>query len=86
MNQNDEEIHACYEYVFDLELPTDFVPKNNDGEVKEFQLFTTDEVLDVIKDPNRNCGSNLVALDFLIRKGIVHYGIGVLLLIYFNTN
>lgn len=29
------------EFVYDLELPLDFVPKNNDGEVDTFQLLST---------------------------------------------
>ena len=32
------------EFVFDLELPIDFVPKNNDGEVDEFTLVKASEV------------------------------------------
>lgn len=27
------------EFVFDLELPCDFIPKNNDGEVEMFELL-----------------------------------------------
>jgi len=27
------------EYVYDLELPLDFVPANQDGEVSEFHLY-----------------------------------------------
>lgn len=27
------------EFVFDLELPLDFIPKNNDGEVETFELL-----------------------------------------------
>lgn len=32
------------EFVFDLELPTDFIPANADGEVEDFQLLSIDEV------------------------------------------
>ena len=32
------------EFVFDLELPIDFVPKNNDGEVDEFTLVKASDV------------------------------------------
>ena len=32
------------EFVFDLELPSEFTPKNNDGEVDEFALVPADEV------------------------------------------
>ena len=33
------------EFVFDLELPVDFVPSNNDGEVDGFELIPYDKVL-----------------------------------------
>ena len=32
------------EFVFDLELPVDFVPGNNDGEVDGFELIPRDKV------------------------------------------
>ena len=32
------------EFVFDLELPLNFTPKNNDGEVDEFALVQADKV------------------------------------------
>ena len=32
------------EFVFDLELPIDFKPKNNDGEVDEFVLEKASDV------------------------------------------
>ena len=32
------------EFVFDLELPIDFKPENNDGEVDEFTLVKAAEV------------------------------------------
>ncbi|KAL4718828.1 hypothetical protein ACJJTC_006768 [Scirpophaga incertulas] len=31
------------EYVYDLELPLDFVPQNADGEVESFELLTAEE-------------------------------------------
>ena len=32
------------QYLFDIELPNDFVPKNADGEMQNFQLLSIDEV------------------------------------------
>src|SRR5436853_7216645 len=32
------------QYVYDLELPSDVVPKPNDNEVQEFYLWTVEEV------------------------------------------
>ena len=59
------------EYVFDLELPSTFVPKNNDGEVDDFNLVSAREVLYMICDPSFKTTSCPVALDFLVRRGIV---------------
>jgi 8-oxo-dGTP pyrophosphatase MutT (NUDIX family) len=64
-------------FCYDLELPQDFVPEPQDGEVAEFFLMTLQEVAAAVaagtpapedtgayKD---NC--NLVVIDFLIRHG-----------------
>jgi len=59
------------EYVFDLELPSTFVPKNNDGEVDDFTLVSAREVLYMICDPSFKTTSCPVALDFLVRRGVV---------------
>jgi len=59
-------------YCYDLELPEDFVPKCNDGEVEEFYLMDIEEVADIVKnsdDFKLNC--NLVIIDFLIRHGYI---------------
>ena len=31
-------------FIYDLELPRDFVPRPHDGEVEEFQLWTVEKV------------------------------------------
>lgn len=59
-------------YVFDLELPPDFVPVNHDGEIAEFQLWPIDRVLETVRDTENfkfNCA--LVVIDFLIRHGLI---------------
>ncbi|XP_033647464.1 nudix hydrolase 20, chloroplastic-like isoform X1 [Asterias rubens] len=57
------------QFVYDLELPVDFVPEINDDEVLEFYLWTIEEVKAKIatKEFKPNCA--LIILDFLIRKG-----------------
>jgi len=60
------------EFVFDIELPIEFVPKNNDGEVDEFKLVPATELVRQICDSNMKTTSCPVTLDFLIRKGIVN--------------
>ncbi|MEW8626119.1 MAG: DUF4743 domain-containing protein [Candidatus Thiodiazotropha sp.] len=60
-------------YCYDLELPTDFVPYNSDGEVAEFMLLPIEEVAERVAnsdDFKPNC--NLVVIDFLVRHGIIN--------------
>ena len=42
--ESDRGLFPNTEFVFDLELPLDFRPGNNDGEVDEFRLVTQEEV------------------------------------------
>lgn len=62
-------------FVFDLELPEDFVPTAVDGEVEKFELVEIGEVMDLVSNTDRykdNC--NLVIIDFLIRHGLLDPG------------
>ena len=59
-------------YTYDLELPETFQPCNQDGEVEEFQLMSTAEVVRLVAETDEiktNC--NLVVLDFLVRHGVL---------------
>lgn len=59
-------------YCYDLELPSDFVPQNRDGEVERFQLLPVEEVMEIVRstdDFKLNC--NLVVIDFLVRHGLI---------------
>ena len=59
-------------YCYDLELPADFTPRGNDGEVESFQLLPAQEVLEIVAgsdDFKLNC--NLVVIDFAIRHGLI---------------
>ncbi|GAB3453391.1 NUDIX hydrolase [Actinophytocola sediminis] len=56
------------DYVFDLELPAEFVPRPIDAEVAGFELLPIDEVFHLVTESDRfkpDC--NLVVLDFLVR-------------------
>ncbi|XP_067880338.1 thiamin pyrophosphokinase 2 isoform X4 [Heterodontus francisci] len=57
------------QFVYDLEVPVDFVPKVGDGEVLEFYLWPLEQVREAIagSDFKPNCA--MVVLDFLIRHG-----------------
>jgi len=57
-------------FVYDLELPADFKPVNNDGEIASFRLMELDEVAEILsagEDFKFNVA--LVLIDFLLRHG-----------------
>ena len=59
-------------YVYDLELPAGFQPRNADGEVAHFELWPAARLAETVRDTRRfkfNC--NLVIIDFLIRRGVL---------------
>ncbi len=59
-------------FVYDLEVPADFVPKNRDGEIVEFELMPAREVLERIRTTSDfKFNVNLVILDFAVRHGLL---------------
>ena len=59
-------------FVFDLEMPADFVPKNQDGEIVHFELMPASAVLDRVRTTDDfKFNVNLVILDFALRHGIL---------------
>jgi 8-oxo-dGTP pyrophosphatase MutT (NUDIX family) len=57
-------------YIYDLELPSSFTPRNTDGEIDEFHLWPLDTVIDIVRESDSfkfNCA--LVVIDFLVRHG-----------------
>ncbi len=67
-----EGVRRDVEFIFDLELPAEFVPRNDDGEVAGFELLPIEEIAEIARDTDTfkfNC--SLVAIDFLIRHGII---------------
>lgn len=76
------ELHYCSQgsrginpdtlYVYDLWLPEDFVPRNTDGEVESFELWSLNKLREVTENSTvfkDNC--NLVNIDLLIRLGLL---------------
>jgi 8-oxo-dGTP pyrophosphatase MutT (NUDIX family) len=62
-------------FVYDLETPADFVPKNRDGEIVQFELTPAREVLDRIQTTSDfKFNVNLVILDFALRHGLLRPG------------
>ena len=58
-------------YVFDLEVGLDVKPVPKDGEVKEFNLMTVDEVKEGLSAGEFKTNSAVVMLDFFVRHGII---------------
>ncbi|XP_010656360.1 nudix hydrolase 20, chloroplastic isoform X1 [Vitis vinifera] len=59
-------------FCYDLKLPDDFIPKNQDGEVESFRLIPVSQVADVVRRTHffkANC--SLVIIDFLFRHGYI---------------
>ncbi|XP_042002672.1 nudix hydrolase 20, chloroplastic-like [Salvia splendens] len=59
-------------FCYDLKLPEDFLPTNEDGEVESFRLLPVELVANIIKSTQyykANC--NLVIIDFLFRHGYI---------------
>ena len=59
-------------FVYDLELPPDFVPIANDGEIVEFALMPADSVIERVRTTDDfKFNVNLVILDFALRHGLL---------------
>jgi 8-oxo-dGTP pyrophosphatase MutT (NUDIX family) len=59
-------------FVYDLELPVDFVPRNQDGEIVRFELMPAAAVLKrVHSSDDFKFNVNLVILDFAVRHGVL---------------
>jgi 8-oxo-dGTP pyrophosphatase MutT (NUDIX family) len=70
--ETDDGLRPDTMFVYDLELPPDFVPRSNDGEVEEFYLWPMAKVMDVVANTTEykfNC--NLVVIDFCVRHGLI---------------
>ncbi|XP_031501223.1 nudix hydrolase 20, chloroplastic-like [Nymphaea colorata] len=59
-------------FCYDLKLPDDFIPNNQDGEVSSFKLIPVTQVANIIRRTEffkPNCA--LVIIDFLFRHGLI---------------
>jgi hypothetical protein len=57
-------------FLYDLEVPADFVPRNADGEIAEFSLRSVDAVAELVRNGlDFKYNVALVIIDFLIRHG-----------------
>jgi len=72
LNQSGPQLKPDLMTCFDLELPGDFTPHANDGEVHSFELWPVRRVLETVRDTTDfkyNC--NLVLIDFFVRHGLL---------------
>jgi 8-oxo-dGTP pyrophosphatase MutT (NUDIX family) len=59
-------------FLYDLELPADFVPTNTDGEIVDFHLLPAASVVERVRHTDDfKFNVNLVILDFAIRHGLI---------------
>lgn len=58
-------------YLYDIELPSDVVPKPADGEVEEFYFWSVTETMVALKDGQFKPNSAVAWIDFLIRHGYI---------------
>lgn len=54
-----------------MELPVDFIPENADGEVESFELLPAQQCLEKLFSSDFKTTSVPIALDFLIRHGLI---------------
>jgi isopentenyldiphosphate isomerase len=72
LNQSGPQLKPDLMICFDLELPEDFTPRANDGEVHSFELWPVQRVFETVRDTTEfkyNC--NLVLIDFFVRHGLL---------------
>ncbi len=59
-------------FVYDLEMPADFVPQNQDGEIVRFELLPASAVVERVRSTDDfKFNVNLVILDFALRHGVL---------------
>ena len=66
-----EGLHSEILYAYDLALPADFTPHNNDGEVSEFLNLEPAPLVERIARGELTVEAGLVAADFLRRRGLI---------------
>lgn len=59
------------QYVFDLQVSKEFIPKPMDGEVSSFELISTQNCLELLVAKKFKPNSALVLIDFFIRHGVI---------------
>lgn len=59
-------------FVYDIETPVDFVPRNTDGEIVSFALMDAKDIVARVRDTDDfKFNVNLVIIDFALRHGLI---------------
>ena len=59
-------------FVFDLDIPADFTPRNTDGEIAAFHLMPARDVVERVRASDEfKFNVNLVIIDFALRYGLI---------------
>jgi 8-oxo-dGTP pyrophosphatase MutT (NUDIX family) len=59
-------------YCYDLDLPEDFLPRPNDGEVEAFELWPIGRAVEAVRDGDSfKFNVNLVLIDLFLRQGLI---------------
>jgi 8-oxo-dGTP pyrophosphatase MutT (NUDIX family) len=59
-------------FLYDLDVPEDVTPRNQDGEIVEFRLLPAREVLERVRSTEDfKFNVNLVIIDFALRHGLI---------------
>ena len=70
--RNDQGMRRDILHAFDLELPEDFLPKPNDGEVERFELWPAQRLFEAVRDTDDvKFNVNLVLIDLFLREGLI---------------
>ncbi|GKU02225.1 unnamed protein product [Fusarium langsethiae] len=71
INPRSKLFHSDIIYVFDLEMPSDVIPRPGDDEVEEFVLMGCGEVVERMLKGEFKPNVCPVMIDFLVRRGFV---------------
>lgn len=69
--EDDQGVFPECQFLFDLELPSDYKPQIGDGEVHEFYFHPIEQVKELIVSEEFKPNCAMVVLDFLIRHSII---------------
>ena len=70
--QVEDGIRVDLSHCYDLDLPPDFTPYPNDGEVESFTLMPVAEVFALVRDTDDfKFNVNLVLIDLFLREGLI---------------